>query len=518
MNLRAVLTAQDNASATLKSFGDTLKTTGSHLTNVGSAASNVGSALKNTLVRGLEVAGVAAAGLVGGLVSCVKAANESEYANRKMTEMLRNSGKVTEEQIEHLRKYAETIQYKVGIGDEEIKQGIAMLGTFKLTGATIEKSIPALLGMANAYRGATGEMVDLQHWAIMLGRPEALPQLVTMMRRVGIIFTDAQVEIMKTADEETRVKMITEELNKEFGTGTWVTQDFGGKMLVLGLMFDEAKEKMGNALLKGLAPFIDKLVLWVQTDQAQAKIEAIAAKVSDMSLKFSEWMTTVAIPWVQTHWPEIKRVVGEAWDKIEAVIKSVAEFVKKHPDFVAAVVAIGAAMTVLSFFKIPALIGAIAGPGGLIATLGLIPTMIIIGIALDAWLISECVKAIKGLKNDLAGLPTSVKIKISLELIKDIVLPGQMLGTKLGEKIKDLFKQTGGPVFGGKPYIVGEAGPELFVPNTSGKIIPNNQITNNDNGVTVNFYGNINNTSGSSLDDIGARIGRQITLSREGAY
>ena len=34
-------------------------------------------------------------------------------------------------------------------------------------------------------------------------------------------------------------------------------------------------------------------------------------------------------------------------------------------------------------------------------------------------------------------------------------------------------KEHGGPVSGGMPYIVGERGPELFVPNQSGQIIPN---------------------------------------------
>ena len=35
---------------------------------------------------------------------------------------------------------------------------------------------------------------------------------------------------------------------------------------------------------------------------------------------------------------------------------------------------------------------------------------------------------------------------------------------------------SGGLVFGGTPYIVGERGPELFVPNANGQIIPNNEL------------------------------------------
>jgi len=32
---------------------------------------------------------------------------------------------------------------------------------------------------------------------------------------------------------------------------------------------------------------------------------------------------------------------------------------------------------------------------------------------------------------------------------------------------------SGGPVIGGRPYVVGEAGPELFVPGSSGSIVAN---------------------------------------------
>ena len=38
------------------------------------------------------------------------------------------------------------------------------------------------------------------------------------------------------------------------------------------------------------------------------------------------------------------------------------------------------------------------------------------------------------------------------------------------------FRADGGPVSGGRPYIVGERGPELFMPSVSGSIIPNNAV------------------------------------------
>jgi|DEB0MinimDraft_6_1074348.scaffolds.fasta_scaffold00106_2 hypothetical protein len=46
---------------------------------------------------------------------------------------------------------------------------------------------------------------------------------------------------------------------------------------------------------------------------------------------------------------------------------------------------------------------------------------------------------------------------------------GKILGKLTG-------KAVGGPVFSNTPYIVGERGPELFMPNRSGSIVPNGQL------------------------------------------
>ena len=46
-------------------------------------------------------------------------------------------------------------------------------------------------------------------------------------------------------------------------------------------------------------------------------------------------------------------------------------------------------------------------------------------------------------------------------------------------------RATGGPVSADQTYLVGERGPELFTPNTSGSIVPNNKLGNG--GVTVNL-------------------------------
>ena len=54
------------------------------------------------------------------------------------------------------------------------------------------------------------------------------------------------------------------------------------------------------------------------------------------------------------------------------------------------------------------------------------------------------------------------------------------------------FMADGGPVSGGKSYVVGEEGPELFVPHASGTIVPNNKMgsgggSGGAGGVTINY-------------------------------
>mgnify|MGYP003671231939 FL=1 len=69
-------------------------------------------------------------------------------------------------------------------------------------------------------------------------------------------------------------------------------------------------------------------------------------------------------------------------------------------------------------------------------------------------------------------------------------------------------RATGGPVSSSKSYLVGERGPELFVPNSNGSIVPNNRLGGS-SGQTINI-----NVSGA-IDPVG--VARQIAniLNRE---
>ena len=75
--------------------------------------------------------------------------------------------------------------------------------------------------------------------------------------------------------------------------------------------------------------------------------------------------------------------------------------------------------------------------------------------------------------------------------------------------IGGFFRANGGPVSTGKSYMVGERGPEMFVPNTGGRIVPNSDI-----GGSTNVVVNVD-ASGSAVEgdeEQGRELGRLISV------
>lgn len=77
----------------------------------------------------------------------------------------------------------------------------------------------------------------------------------------------------------------------------------------------------------------------------------------------------------------------------------------------------------------------------------------------------------KDLANSLIAEFARIQTRRMLAGLLDL---GSGLFTSGGETIPG--RSLGGPVLAGSPYIVGERGPELFMPRTAGNIIPNNRL------------------------------------------
>jgi len=65
-------------------------------------------------------------------------------------------------------------------------------------------------------------------------------------------------------------------------------------------------------------------------------------------------------------------------------------------------------------------------------------------------------------------------------------------------------RATGGPVSGGRPYLVGERGPELFVPSSAGQVFPNGTGPRGKNvtvhsPITINVQGNVSTATANQI-------------------
>ena len=84
-------------------------------------------------------------------------------------------------------------------------------------------------------------------------------------------------------------------------------------------------------------------------------------------------------------------------------------------------------------------------------------------------------EAVKGLVLDIAKAAIRALI---FRAILNAIVPGGAKALDLGG-VANLLpgRANGGPVSGKSPYIIGERGPELFVPSVSGSIVPNNRLS-----------------------------------------
>lgn len=100
------------------------------------------------------------------------------------------------------------------------------------------------------------------------------------------------------------------------------------------------------------------------------------------------------------------------------------------------------------------------------------------------------------------------KIKKFNDLLQS--LAGNMNPLQTYSKVFDFMqgKAQGGSVFGGTSYLVGEKGPEIFTPNTSGTITPNDKVSTTSN-MTFNNYFNQN----YDVNSIASQLAFQIRTS-----
>ena len=134
-----------------------------------------------------------------------------------------------------------------------------------------------------------------------------------------------------------------------------------------------------------------------------------------------------------------------------------------------------------------------------------------IGVSIRDGLVEGINAAIDGTKT-LGEVASNVFRKISNALLNygvESALIG-MTGGKGGFFSNVFGRAAGGPVSGGSPYIVGEKGPELFVPNSSGNIVPNHEMGGANVVVNVDASGSSVEGDAGQAAQLGSMLGAAV--------
>jgi hypothetical protein len=366
-------------------------------------------------------AGAAAAIYAGKLLKDgVEAAIADEKANAQLANTLMNVAGATEATIEKTLAYTRATELATGVTEDELRPSLN-----RLTIATgdVQKAIQLQTLALNVSAGS-GKSLEAVTQALAKAQEGNTASLV----RLGIGLSAAQLKTMSMDD-------VTNSLAETFaGAADTAANTFEGKMTRLGLAFEDVRDTVGGFVLDAITPMVENIVSKVMpalSDFAQG----IGGKegLKGTFDVFVDGAKKVFIP--------IFEGIKSAFNNIKtAVMANKDEFI-----------------VLFNFLK--NYIAPFFGGAFKLAIQG-------IGIAITV------------VVNAVAALIRGFEAIIGF---------GARIGGAIGGAVGALGfgggRAMGGPVSAGTAYMVGEQGPELFVPKGSGTIVPNGA----GRGATINL-------------------------------
>lgn len=345
-------------------------------------------------------------------------------------------------------KLAKTLENVTGATNAQISATEAYITKTSLAfGVTDDELRPSLERLARA-TGDVQSAQELQTIAldVAAGSGKSLEAVTNAMARaaegntaalskLGIGLTAAELKTMS-------MEQITAKLADTFENQASVKADtFQGKMDRLKIAFDEGKETIGSFVLSAITPMVDFIVQKV-IPGVQSFIDSIGGEKGIKSVLggFISAAKSIFIPVFEGIKLAFETIKGAVEDNKEE-FKTLLDFIQKY-----------VAPFLGGVFKL-----AIQG----------------IGIAI-AVVVTQVSALINGFQKVIE------------------------FGSKVGSFIGGLFgggRAAGGPVMQGTTYLVGEQGPELFTPSSSGSIIPNNALGRSSSTINITVNGAIDSES-----------------------
>jgi hypothetical protein len=367
----------------------------------------------------------------------VESAIADEQAQAKLATTLQNVTNATDSQIAAVESQILQTSLLTGLTDDQLRP------SFERFVRATKDSDQALKLQKVAIDVAAGSGKSLE--AVTNAMAKAAEGNTGALSKLGVGLTAAQ---LKTMD----LDAITKSLADTFGGQASVQADtFQGKMSRLKVAIDEGKETVGSFVLDAITPMINTIVNTV-IPAVSGFIDSVGGKegLTNAFKTYIDLIKNIFQPILEGFkfaFDQIKKAVIENKDEFAALFK----FLK---DFVAPL--LGGVLKL-----------AIEGIG---IALGVVITVVgklISGFQTLFGIVGSVVGAIQSLINLVARNPIVSGISGAIS-------------SAFGG-----FRAAGGAVTAGKSYVVGERGAEMFVPSSSGTIVPNGGMGSTIN-VTVN--------------------------------
>jgi len=402
-------------------------------------------------------AGAAAAVYAGKLlIDGVKSAIEDEAAQAKLATTLKNVAGASDSVVASTEAYILKTSLATGKTDNELRPSLDRL--VRSTNDVAEAQ--RLQSLALDISAGTGKSLE----AVSMALSKAYDGNAAGLAKIGVGLSAAELKSM-SFDEVTKALSTTFE-----GQAAVAAETFQGKMDRLNVAINEGKETVGSFVLDAITPLVSDLV-----DKVIPAISEWSSKVGEdlqpVISAFGDYVQNSLIPAIKALWAFLN-------DYLIPIYKNV--FVPAIQGAVAALNTIKKAFSDNSeelqpFYdvlkKVANFIRDVAAPilGGAFKT----------SLSLIAGIISGLVNGFGNLVGFISDAVSGITKLVNL--IKNNPIVSGITGA-----ISGLFgggKAAGGMVAGGTPYVVGEKGAELFVPQTSGTIIPNNRLGGGSNTV-----------------------------------
>jgi hypothetical protein len=282
--------------------------------DVDSSSSKMGEFSKKAGLAFAAAGAAAGAYAIKLAVDGVKAAIEDEAAQIRLATALKNATGATDEMIKSVEKQILKTSLATGVADDKLRPALQRLS---LSTNDVTKA-QDLLNLALDISQATGK--DLDGVANALGK--AYDGNTAALGKLGIGLSSAELKAMSFEETQTR-------LSDLFGGAAAANAEtFAGRLEILKVTFDEAKESIGAQLL----PIIQRLVEFVVNEVVPALgkfadfFKPITKAIDDNKEAFTEFIGFIqkyVVPVLVTVLGGAFKVVGEIAGGIINVIGAV---------------------------------------------------------------------------------------------------------------------------------------------------------------------------------------------------